>query len=88
MAPSITREWCNVEIELQPLLCGVNLNVEYAFSQTALRGILIWQWKASSERWVSEPEEEGREEKQEKKSGSPTGGKAKSESVLELNSSA
>lgn len=25
-------------MELQPMLCEVNLNVEYAFSQTALRG--------------------------------------------------
>lgn len=38
MALSIIRERCNVEIELQPLLCEANLNVEYAFSQTALRG--------------------------------------------------
>lgn len=38
MAPRIIKEWYNVEIELQPLLCEVNLNVEYAFSQTALRG--------------------------------------------------
>lgn len=38
MALCIIKEWCNVEIELQPLLCEVNLNVGYAFSQTALRG--------------------------------------------------
>lgn len=37
MVLSIIGERCNVEIELQPLLYEVNLNVEYAFSQTALR---------------------------------------------------
>lgn len=38
MAPRNIEERDNVEIELQPLLCEVNLNVEYAFGQTALRG--------------------------------------------------
>lgn len=38
MALCIIKELCNAEIELQPLLCEVNLNVGYVFSQTALRG--------------------------------------------------
>ena len=38
MALCIIKGQCNVKIELQPLLCEVNLNVGYAFSQTALRG--------------------------------------------------
>lgn len=67
-----------MEIELQPLLCEVNLNVEYAFSQTALRRHIDPTVKSKWERWVSEPEEEGREEKLEKKSVSPTRGKTKS----------
>lgn len=58
MAPSIIREWCNVEIELQPLLCEVNLNVEYAFSQTALREH-IDPTEKSGRRWVSETERGG-----------------------------
>ena len=37
MALCIIKEHCNVEIELQSLLCEVNLNVGYAFSQKALR---------------------------------------------------
>lgn len=74
MAPSIIREWCNVEIELQSLLCEVNLNVEYAFSQTTLRGHIDLTVKS---KWVSESEEEGREEKHEEKRGSSTEGKAK-----------
>lgn len=50
MAQSIIREWRNVKIEFQPLLCEVNLNVEYAFSQTALRGHIDWTVKSKWEK--------------------------------------
>lgn len=75
-----------MEIELQPPLCEVNLNVEYAFSQTALRRHIDPTVKSKWERWVSEPKEEGREEKGDMERGSPTGGKTKSSSLPGLNS--
>lgn len=69
MALCIIKEWYNVETELQPLLCEVNLDVEYAFSQTALRGHIDRTVKSKWEKLgVSAWKEgEGRETREEER---------------------
>lgn len=66
-----------MEIELQPLLCEVNLNVEYDFSQTALRRHIDPTVKSKWERWVSEPEEEGGKRNKRRRVGQPPEAKQK-----------
>lgn len=77
MALSIIRERCNVEIELQPLLCVVNLNVEYALVRQHLGRILIQHRKASGKRWVSVPEDDGRGRNKRRREGHPAEAKQK-----------
>lgn len=66
-----------MEIELQPLLWEVNLNVEYAFSQTALREHIDPTVK-SGRRWLSETEKGGRKKRRREGHSSETKRKAKS----------